>query len=230
MTKIVYIIVVAVLISCGQRGNSGSKIVKTDSLPGQSNMGGNTHIVLVNKTIKFLWREDKYDTELKDTFYSISINDTFCKTITDPERAALGYVATFIGNECEWDGEAKDDRSNLKCKILDALNLGYQCSERHLGFLRKWFKNDTAVQEELKVDNCPTTPNGATIQNTFDEIILTVKGNDIVVSFAANGVNLREGNSWSWTESDHFLFDGDNIRLINKNKSKVKHEHSSKME
>src|SRR3569832_142073 len=74
-------------------------------------------------TVKFLWRANKYNEELKDTFNSIFINEAYCKTISDAERAALGYVATFIGNECWWDGEATDERSNLKCVILTALNL-----------------------------------------------------------------------------------------------------------
>jgi hypothetical protein len=168
-----------------------------------------------DKTVIFLNR---------DINGSIQINEEFCKTISDHERAALGYVATFIGNECNWDGDYTDDRKNLKCKILTALNLGYQCSDMHLGFLRQMFKNDKKVLEELKSDNCPTTPDGATIQDTFDEITLTVKGNDILVFFKASGINLREGDSWSWTATNHFQLDKDKIKLIKKDESKVKRE------
>jgi len=173
--------------------------------------------------VKFLWREEVYDDELKATYSSIFINEDFCKTISEPERAALGYVATFIGNECWWDGEAKIDRSNLKCKILTSLNLDYQCSSKHLGFLRDWFKNDVKSLKELEY--CPTTPYTSTIQDTFNEIILTVKGNEISVFFKANGVNLREGDSWSWEETDYFELNGNNIKLIKKDESKVKREH-----
>lgn len=177
-----------------------------------------------DKTVKFLWREDKYDEELNATFSSIVIDEEFCKTISDPERAALGYVATFIGNECEWDGEYREDRSNLKCKILTSLNLGYQCSDKHLGFLRKMFQQDAAVLGELKTGDCPTTPDGANSQNTFDEINLTVKGNQLLVSFKANGVNLRSGESWSWTETNIFLVQGNTIRLVKKQSSEVSRE------
>ena len=86
------------------------------------------------------------------------------------------------------------------------------------------FKNDTKVLEELKSGNCPTTPDGATIQDTFDEITLTVKGNEILVFFKASGINMRQGDSWSWTETDHFQLDKDNIKLIKKDASKVKRE------
>ena len=205
-------------ISCGQPNNNQNKseVITNTTLK--------TNETLKDKTIKFLWRENKYDETLKDTFNTISINEDFCKTITEPERAALGYVATFIGNECNWDGDYKNDRSNLKCKILTALNLGYQCSDKHLGFLRQMFKNDPKVLEELKSENCPTTPDGATIQNTFDEIVLTTKGNEILIFFKVSGMNLREAKSWSWTETDRFLINDGNLKLIKKEKSDVKQE------
>ena len=180
-------------------------------------------LALKDTTVKFLWCANKYDEELQDTINSIFINEEYCKTITDPERATLGFVATFIGNECWWDEEAKDDRSNLKCKILTALNLGYQCSDQHLGFLRKWFRNDKESLEKL--EDCSTTPYTSTIQDTFEEINLTIKENIISVSFKVNGINLREQNSWNWSETDYFQFDADNIKLIKIDKSKVKQEH-----
>jgi len=173
--------------------------------------------------VKILWRGNKYDTALKDTFNSIFINEDYCRTMPDPQRAALGYVATFIGNECWWDGAAKEDRSNLKCKLLSALNLGYQCSDQHLGFLRRWFRSDTTSLEELA--NCPTTPYTATVQETFDEISLTTKDNMITIWFRANGVNMREGTSWSWIETDHFQFDHDKIKLVKTEKSEVQQQH-----
>jgi hypothetical protein len=35
---------------------------------------------------------------------------------------------------------------------------------------------------------------------------------------------MREGDSWSWTETDHFQLNKDNIKLIKKDESKVKRE------
>lgn len=205
------------LASCGQTSSNSNNnaVANIDTLPNSNESASSKNYRLTDKTVIFFSR---------DTNCSIVINEEFCKTITEPERAALGYVATFIGNECNWDRDNTDGSSNLKCKILTALNLGYQCSDRHLGFLRQMFKNDTKVVEELKSDNCPTTPDGATIQDTFDEITLTVKRNEILVFFKASGINLREGDSWSWTETDHFQLDKDNIKLIKKDKSKVKRE------
>jgi hypothetical protein len=207
MNKLLYITTLIFLTSCGQTKSNTDKneVANIDTIDA---------FTLTDKTVNFLWR---------DSSASIVINENFCKTITDPEKAALGYVATFIGNECWWEGDYSDKRDNLKCEILTALNLGYQCSDKHLGFLRLWFKNDTTAIKEL--ETCPTTPNTSTIQDTFDEIILTTKGNQITVFFKASGVNMREEQSWNWTETDYFQLDNDKIKLIKQEKSKVKLEH-----
>lgn len=226
MKKYLYLAILILFASCGQTNKSSDKddVVLKDSVLKTAEKTSAQTIKLADRTVKFLWHGDKYDQELKATFNSIFINEEFCKTITDQERAAIGYVATFIGNECNWDGAYKDDRSNLKCKILTVLNLGYQCSDQHLGFLRRMFKSDTKILAELKSENCPTTPDGSTIQETFDEITITVKGNEISVFFKVSGINTRAGNSWNYTETNLFEFNNDSIKLIKKDKSKVNHE------
>ena len=176
---------------------------------------------LEDKNIKVLWRETKYNTDLDTDINSIVLNDHYIRSISEPEKAVLTYIATFIGNECEWDGHASETRSNLKCKILNALDLGYQCSPYHLDFLRKWFRNNKVILKEL--ENCPTTPDGATIQDTFDEINLEIKGNQITIFFKASGINMREASSWNWTEKQHFEFKENELILIGKEVSEVEH-------
>lgn len=177
-------------------------------------------LTLTDKNISFLSGTKKYDATIKDSLNTMVINEAYCKTITDPEKAALAYVATFVGNECSWDGQATPERSNLKCKILSALDLGYQCSHTHLDFLKYWFRKDNTVLQELQ--NCPTTPDGATIQDSFKNINITTKGNTINITYTVEAINIREGKSWSWTETDQFRFDTDHIQLIKKDKSAVK--------
>ena len=212
------------IASCGQSDDSIEKVVvkSRDSSLVEEEGRQKELDTLVDKTVKFLWRGDKYDSADKRSYDMIFINEQYCDTITEWERAALGYVATFVGNECEWDGEYTRERSNLKCMVLSALGLGYQCSERHLGFLRKMFKRDSAVMVELKSENCPQILSGATFQNTFDEITLMVKGNAITVVFEASGNFFREGKAWSWKEVDHFLVENESVRLVKKAVSKVK--------
>lgn len=161
-------------------------------------------LLLANKKVKFLWREDKYDEELKTDINSIVLNQEYIATISDSEKAVLAYIATFIGNECEWDGKPNENRSNLKCKIPWALGLNYQCSSEHLDFLKFWFRNNEDILAEL--EKCPKKPSGATVQNTFDEINLEVANNTIMVFFKASGYNLRENEHWKWTEKHVFKF------------------------
>jgi hypothetical protein len=221
MQKFVSIVSIVFLFSCGITNNHTAKKPSEITNSTSCFVAPKTYS-LKDKTIKFLWSVKKHNESQRDSFNTIVINEDYCKTITDPERAALGYVATFIGNECWWDGNANDDRSNLKCKILTSLNLGYQCSDKHLGFLLQWFKNDKTVLEELK--DCPTTPYTSTIQDTFDEITLTVKGDTIRVWFKANGVNMREQKCWSWSETDYFKLNNSELKLIKKDESNYKYE------
>lgn len=221
---VLYVGTLILLASCGQGNNKSdtNEIAHADSVSKTDEITLAKTAKLTDRTVKFLWRGDKYDPELKDTFNTIIINEELSKTLTDPEKAALGFVVTFIGSECNWDGKANDDFSNLKCKTLTSLDLGYQCSDTHLGFLRKWFKNDSKSLEELQ--NCPAVPYTASSQSTFDYINLSVKDNIISVEFGASGFNMPKGERWSWTENDQFQFDNDNIRLIKKDKSPVKRE------
>ncbi|MFD1605824.1 hypothetical protein ACFSJW_04410 [Flavobacterium artemisiae] len=198
------LIILILLMSCAKKNES--KTVKVE-----------TPIKMTDKSVKFLWREDEYDKELKDTVNTIFINQEYCKNISEPERAALGFVSSFIGSECDWDGKANENYDNLSCKINTALNLGYQCSNTHLSFLRKWFKNDQKSLERLK--DCSAVPYTASVQNTFDYINILTKGDTIKITFKASGVNMRSGNSWSYKEEDTFVFKKDNLLLVNSKES-----------
>ena len=215
-----------IFITCSMQANTNKgtdKNTKEDSVTDLNESTPKRIYPLNNKTAKFLWRKNKYDKKLNSSSSTIIINEKLSKTLSEPERAAIGFVVTFIGSECNWDGEAKDDRSNLKCKTLNSLNLGYQCSTEHLGFLRKWFANDNNSIKELK--DCPTMPYTASVQETFEYINLTVKGNLISVEFGASGVNMQNNfATWTWTETDYFQVDKQGLKLIKKQKSKVKHD------
>jgi hypothetical protein len=155
-----------------------------------------------DKNVKILWRENFYNAELQDTMSMIVMDTSYCRTISDPEKAAIAFVATFVGNDCWWDGQYTNDRSNLKCKVLTELNLGYQCSEIHLEFLRQWFSEDAKALKRL--EDCPTTPFTATVQETFDSIRIAVEGQFIVVNFSVTGFNIREDLEWHRTEEITF--------------------------
>ncbi len=217
------IIISCFIISCNENRQTENSLNKTiDSNQTAAFAIANAEQSINDKSINFLWRANQYDAQLKDSVSTIIINQDFCNSISDPEKAALGFVATFIGSDCDFDGPPTEDYSNLKCKIISALDLGSQCSEQHLGFLRKWFANDAESLKKLK--DCPQVPASATSQNTFDEIKLSVKSDSIFVWFKANGINLGSGESWSWTEENIFKLSGNSINMIKINKSEFKRE------
>ena len=158
--------------------------------------------IVQDKKVKILWRENFYNAELQDSMSMIVMNSSYCSTLPDPEKAAIAFVATFVGNDCWWDGQYTNDRSNLKCKVLSELNLGYQCSESHLGFLRQWFREDAKALERL--EDCPTTPFTATVQETFDSISIAVEGQFIILYLSISGFNIREDQEWHRTEEITF--------------------------
>lgn len=173
------------------------------------------------ESVRFLWREERYDETLQDTFNTIVINDTLSRSLSDPKRAALGFVATFVGSECYWDGAMAVDRSNLQCKVLTALDLGYQCSETHLGFLRNWFRNDSSSLKQL--ETCPTIPYTATVQSSFDYINLTIWADTIEVTSGISGMNMRAGEHWSWREIDWFKINGNTISHVGSERTETAH-------
>ncbi|OYU94764.1 MAG: hypothetical protein CFE21_13820 [Bacteroidetes bacterium B1(2017)] len=221
------LLTLTLILSCGNDANKPSKLSTGDSIAAAYGDYAKQEFTLSDATTKFLWRDRQFVADLGDTFSVLVLNDAYTANINDAERAALGYVATFIGNECQWDGEGKEDRSNLKCKILSQLNLGYQCSAQHLDFLRYWFRNDPKALESLQ--NCPTTPDGATIQETFDEITVRTKGDIISVKYNVSGMNMREGEEWHYTQKDHFSFSKNQLKLVKQEKSDVVSESMGDM-
>ncbi len=209
---IILIIALITIISCEQiESKKNIKLNVSSEMVTQS-------VQLSDTTVLFLWTDIKYDTILNDYINAIFLNEQYIKVITDPERATIGYVSTFIGNECWWDGKPKIDRTNLDCKILTALDLGYQCSDKHLGFLRYWFSKDKIILNKLRLLNCPTTPYTSTIQNTFDEITLTVTGDTISLYMIYTEINFREQKSSKWAETNYFKLTDKNLILVKEEK------------
>ncbi|KLT70237.1 hypothetical protein [Flavobacterium sp. ABG] len=168
-----------------------------------------------NKEVTNPASQEDYVTVLwLDKNRNLQLNDEFIKTITNQQRAALGYIATSIGNECSWDGDEKPDKSNLKCKFLWALNLGYQCSETHLSFLRKWFKEDAAVLQNLQY--CSKTESSEKNQDFFIVLKMATLNNTIRIIYTAAGFDEKTPQKWSWTEESTYSFTKNEIKQIHR--------------
>ncbi len=174
-------------------------------------------------TIHIVWREMKPDTTSFgiDTTSRIVINDQYCRQAQDAVKAAIGLTGTFIGTECQWDGEANDSMTNLSCKLFSALGLGYQCSEKHLSFLKHWFRNEPEILKQL--EDCPVVPFTASSQNTFDKMDLQIKKDTLITRFEANGVNMRMEQYWEYSGTYIFKINGTRLILISNEESKPKY-------
>lgn len=167
--------------------------------------------VTQNTLHKIVWREDIYDPNIKGTVNVIKLDDNYFAGITGPEKAVLGYLASTIGNECYAEG----GKQNVKCKILTALNLGYQCSEETKSFLKGWFRDDAVIVKQI--DNCkPTLP--STIEKTFDEVKISSADNKINVELKGLKLNIKENSISKWSESMSFKVDGDKVSLTERTK------------
>lgn len=155
--------------------------------------------------IKILWLDQNG---------TLQLNTNYIKTLTDPQRAALGYIASDVSNECYWDGDKNADGSNLKCKFLSALNLGYQCSEKHLSFLKKWFSEDHKVLERLQY--CQKTESSAKIQDHFSEIKMITTKDTIKIIYSAIGEDSEKQKTWRWQEESTYSFTKIGIKQINR--------------
>ncbi|KAA2218817.1 hypothetical protein [Maribacter flavus] len=204
------------------------------SMPGDQESVAIAEIALEAKKIasskgpfQFLKRKNAYDEAVKDTFSTIVINHSYLHNITPPEKAALAFVAYDIGNECEWGYDSDGNGRVLWCRIVSALDLGHQCSEKQLSFLRNWFSRDTVALKKL--ESCRTIPNTATIQTTFDEIL--IQNNEaektITVSYKVTGINMRESESWHHSQTDIFKYDSEYIVLVDSKKSDVSEDQIS---
>ena len=169
--------------------------------------------IVSEKELNFLWSEVVYDADLQDSMSRLMINEAFLDTISEEEKAAIGFVATFVGNECDWDGAYKEDRSNLVCTILGALDLGYQCSDTHLGFLREWFASDTASLNLLSSESCPTLPGGSTNFSEIESMHLFVKNNIITITSVINYGDVRQDVYKSKRERVYFNVSEEGLKV-----------------
>ena len=180
-------------------------IIQKDSLKKEFKTAFSNSLPLRNKTIKFLWQTKAHD---------ILINQDYCKTISEPERAALSYLAM----EALSDG--KLDKSRKECTIQTALDLDYQCSFKYKCYLELWFRNDSSSLN--KIYKCDIHSNMSSVQNRFDEITLTVKGNKIYIDFELEGFNRDIWHSRN-TGNAVFLVEDDNIRVVKEVLSQTKY-------
>jgi hypothetical protein len=152
---------------------------------------------------------------------SLHINYSYLSSIPEREKAAIAFVALHDSRDCEWDGEVNKDMSNLSCKIIKALGLGYQCSQKHIALLQKWLGKDSLASEEIKY--CPMTPNTSHSVEGIDKIFLTKINNDkFKIDYSSSGMNIRSMWYWSFNTTIIFQMNKDTLKIVSYKKYKVK--------
>lgn len=150
---------------------------------------------------------------------SLWIDFETLEKLASPEKAALAYISSRVGNECKQVGTFEennnsDEEYHLTCSLTSALDLGYQCEETHLEFLRTWFKMDALTLEEL--ESCYSTPWTATAQTRINQLKLARKEDKIYVFLDAEGINVREDLTWEWKQTLIFQIKDNAITRIDK--------------
>jgi hypothetical protein len=183
------------------------------SAPANSAEGRNNILYFSSVEMKkVIWREDVYDQSLKASVSVIKIDEVYFSAISNPEKAVFGYLASTIGNECYAEG----GKENVKCKLLSALKMGYQCSEENKAFLMNWFRDDAVIVKQI--ENCKPTI-AKTIEKTFDEVKVSSSDNIIKISLKGLKLNIKENSASKWSEQMTFKLDGDKLTLSERTKN-----------
>jgi len=174
------------------------EIFKKDSLNREFKNALINPVPLKDKTIRFLWH-------INDPKYLI--NEDYSKTISEPERAALGFIAMshLTLNTYSYKNQ------NKECFIESALDLDYGCSFKQKCFLELWFRNDISSLNEI--ENCYKQSDMSSSFTYFDKINLTVKGNKIYINCKISGFSR---DIWDASNNENFIFlvNDNNIKLI----------------
>jgi len=133
-----------------------------------------------------------------DASYSLVLDQDALSCLSDAERAAVAYVGTTLGTDCEWiSGTDLSAPEHMDCKLTTALGLGYQCESKHKDFLVKWLGDDIPAQ-------CARIPITAFSQTALMELSASHEGKMITVAYKATTTTGPGGKAWTWSETIGF--------------------------
>lgn len=185
--------------------NYWHQVAKKDSIYRKFKGDFANSLPLKNKKIFFLYN-DKNSNDL--------INEDFCKTILEPERLALSYIAMFYGS-----GESRFNKTPTKlCSLRNAVNLDDHCTEIFKYYMSLGFRNDPNSLKEINSCSYTSYFKGQSVYFCYKEIILTLKENKIIIDYKAEGLN-RDIWKCKWTGKFVFQVNPNSIKLIREEKS-----------
>jgi hypothetical protein len=135
-------------------------------------------------------------------------------------RAILAMYSLQDGTGCN-----QRDEAGLHCELTTALGLGTQCSERHIGLVRSWFRNgipsfsasasvyakDTQKPGGLETI-CYHSPGGASVQSSWSTIHININKN--IVTIEAEGSWIAHEDSGGAVFRSRYEIGIDSISVI----------------
>ena len=169
---------------------------------------------------RVLWREDPLQ--------QLKVNEEYIAQSPEHIRAILAFLSTRAGTSCQQteptvvtidlnDPEILNMEladmftpGKLTCELSAGVGFEDQCSEEHISFVKKWFRRDTAVFQEL--EKCNRVPATATLQHVFSAIEMKEDGNAVEVRYAITQVDNRTGARNTRHFVDRYELDYDMLR------------------
>ncbi|OQA98402.1 MAG: hypothetical protein BWY22_00883 [Bacteroidetes bacterium ADurb.Bin217] len=144
-----------------------------------------------------LYLEKKWDSELHDTLEKITVNDIYIQTASPEAKYILGYASILAGTDCWWQGEVPNSEfTNLQCLLLSSLDMGCQCSKKHIDTLMYAFSSDSVLLSTIQT--CTPIPYSATYHNTCDYISIEKKKSNYILHIKARTINMRKQTQTPW--------------------------------
>ncbi|MFC4476781.1 hypothetical protein [Flavobacterium chungangensis] len=195
------------------------EIIKRDSLSKIYKHALLNSFPLKDKTVNFLRRGKEYKN---------LVNEEYCKTMSEPERAALGYLTTLYptSNYCYFKKDIDKEYTMRHALNLDSENYSYndKSTDQFMNYMQFWFRNDTESLSKIAADHCPEAIAYGSVLFYLSKINLTVKENKIYINFKIEGAGRSD---WEviWTEKLTFLVAKDYIKLIESKKSEEEYTY-----
>lgn len=183
--------------------------------------GGMTAVpVHAQETTRVLWREDPLQ--------QLKVNSDFISASPEHIRAILAFLSTRAGTACQQteptvvtvdlnDPELLNMKladmftpAKLTCELSAGIGFDDQCSDEHIAFVKKWFRRDAAVFQE--VEKCARVPATAALQRVFSAIEMKEDGNAVEVRYAITQTDNRTGARSTQRFVDRYELEYDMLR------------------
>lgn len=167
------------------------------------------------ESTRILWREEPLQ--------QLKINEEYLARSPEHVRAILSFLSTRAGTACQQtepnvvavdlnDPDLLDMKladlftpAKLTCELPARIGYDDQCSEEHIRFVKKWFRRDAAIFQEL--DSCVRAPATAKNRTVLDFIEMQEDGSAVIVRYAITQWNAFGTKTDTYADRFELQFD-----------------------